>query len=299
MLYPTAYWVGMPFVYERADLPDDRIVRNIPYWLSRDADPDKNRLDLFLPETESDAKPWPALVFVHGGGWVEGDRNFRAGGRDVYANIGRFFASHGVGTAVISYRLQPQVTWHEQVDDVAHAVAWVHDHIEGYGGNPKQIFVSGHSAGAQLSAWVALDPERLASLGAGNPKLCGLIPVSGAALDLTDQETYRLGASPAYFERRFRNGGEGSDWKREASPVFAARADAPETLILYAKGEPEDLKRQSVVLDVWLRAAGADSRIVEVPGEDHYRIILTLSRPDKTAGPAMLEFIETTDCPAN
>jgi acetyl esterase/lipase len=299
MLYSSAYWVGMPFVYERADLPDDRIVRDIPYWLSGDADPDKNRLDLFLPDTGRDAVPWPALVFVHGGGWVEGDRGFRAGGRDVYANIGRFFASQGVGTAVISYRLQPQVSWHEQVDDVAHAVAWVHDNIASYGGNPERIFVSGHSAGAQLATWVALDRKPLERLGAANPELCGLIPVSGAALDLTDQETYRLGASPAYFERRFRDGEEDRDWKREASPVFAARADAPETLILYATGEPEDLKRQSVVLDVWIRAAGANSRIVEVPGEDHYRIIITLSRPDKTSAPAMLEFIESADCPAN
>ncbi len=122
--------------------------------------------------------------------------------------------------------------------------------------------------------------------------------MSGAAFDLTDQETYRLGASPAYFEDRFRDGDEGDGWKREASPVFEATADSPETLILYATGEPEDLKRQSVVLDVWLRAAGARSRIVEVPGEDHYRIITALSRPDKTAAPAMLEFIENTDCGA-
>ncbi len=293
-LYSVSYWAGMPFVYEHADHPDDHRVRDISYASSPGADPDKQRLDLFVPEEKA---PWPVLVFVHGGGWTEGDRSLRAGGRDVYANIGRYFASRGVGTAVISYRLQPQVTWREQLDDVSQAVAWVHDHVAGYGGDPQRIFVSGHSAGAQLVTWVALDETRLARLGAGNPRLCGLIPVSGAALDLTDEQTWALGASPAYFEQRFGDGESGEAWQREASPIFHVRQDSPPTLVIYASGEPEDIKRQSVLLDRALRAAGAESRTVLVPDEDHYRIILALSRPDKTAAPAILEFIRSHDCP--
>ncbi len=297
-LYSASYWLGMPFVYEYAELPDDHRVRNIPYAISPGSDPDNQRLDLFLPEGSTKGPaPWPVLVFVHGGGWTEGDRALRAGGRDVYANIGRYFASQGVGTAVISYRLQPRVTWREQIDDASQAVAWVHDHVADYGGDPERIFVSGHSAGAQLVTWVALDETRLAQLGAGNPRLCGLITVSGAALDLTDAQTWALGASPAYFERRFGDGKPGDGWKREASPVFQARPDAPSTLVIYASGEPEDIKRQSLVLDQALQAAGAESRIVRVPGENHSRIILTLSRGDKTAAQAMLEFIQSRDCP--
>ena len=50
-------------------------------------------------------------MFVHGGNWDSGDKNDRAGGADVYANIGRFDAARGLGVAVDNYRLQPAVAW--------------------------------------------------------------------------------------------------------------------------------------------------------------------------------------------
>ncbi len=283
----TATRVAMVFLYERADLPEDRVVMDVPYRLDRGADAEKHRLDLFLAEGTG----WPVLVFIHGGGWTSGDRALRAGGADVYANIGRFYASRGTGVAVISYRLQPEVEWQDQIADAASATAWVHENIAGYGGDPNAIFLSGHSAGAQLATHVALDPEALASLGVAPGSVCGLIAVSGAAYDLDDPETYELGASRRYYEKRFRNGDTTDRWKRVASPVRFARADAPPALILYAGGEWASLQRQAAVLHEALQASGAKSRLVEVPGEDHYRIVLTLSRDDKTAGPAMLDFI--------
>lgn len=275
--------VGMGILYEKASLPAAQIARDIPYV--PDSSSTKHRLDLFQPSS----KHWPVMVFVHGGGWNSGDKAQRFGGQDVYGNIGRFYASRGIGVAVVSYRLQPQVTWREQVDDVASAVAWVKNHIASYGGDPSRIFIAGHSAGGHLASFVALNPAVAARHAL--PRFPGVICVSGAGLDLSDAETVSLDHGNAYYVKRFAGNGADADWPREASPATYARAGSPPFLILYAEGETAALKRQAAHFHDILNAKGVPNRLVGVPGESHSRIVLTLSRADKTAGPAILSFI--------
>ncbi len=281
--------VGIAILYKKADLPSAQVHFDIPY--EADADAPKHRLDLFVPPGAN----WPVLIFVYGGSWTEGDKSLRVGGADVYGNIGRFYAAHGIGVAVINYRLLPTVLWREQIADVAQATAWVHSHIAEYGGDPQRMFIGGHSAGAQLVTRVALDPEPLARVGLSPAHLCGVIPVSGAGFDLTDEKTYALGESPAFFAQRFDTGK--GDWQRDASPVTYARPGAPPFLLLYCGGETKSLKRQSQRLSEVLSRNGIPNQTVIVPGQSHARIVLTLSRPDKTAGPAILDFIRNTKCP--
>lgn len=163
---------GVGLFYERADLPTAQIVRDICYTTAPPCDTPKHTLDLYRPA----ATGWPVVIFVHGGNWDSGDKNYRAGGADVYANIGRFYATHGIGVAVINYRLQPTVTEASQVDDVRAALAWVRANIERHGGQPERIFLMGHSAGTQLST--------LAALTTADAGIRGVIAVSGAALDV-------------------------------------------------------------------------------------------------------------------
>lgn len=285
----------MPFYFREAPLPDTQVRRDLPYRVDAGSNTQKHRLDLFLPSPET-PRPWPVLVFVHGGGWRHGDRALRVGGADVYANIGRFLAGHGVGTAVISYRLQPSVGWHAQVEDVARAVAWLTTYVAELGGDPGRLFLAGHSAGAQLVARVALDPEPLAAVGLPAGSVCGLIPVSGAGFDLEDAHTYELGASPAYYEQRFRSEASGDDWAREASPIAHMGEHLPASLILYADGDWPSLHRQSQLLRAALQARGARVELRVIDGEDHYTIVPTLSRGDRPAGRALLSFVARTRC---
>src|SRR5437016_2992039 len=81
-----AEWIGVKLYYKNADLPEKQVLRDIPYWNSVDRHAARHRLDLFLPE----GTQWPVLVFVHGGGWMEGDKSLRVGSADIYGNIGRF-----------------------------------------------------------------------------------------------------------------------------------------------------------------------------------------------------------------
>jgi acetyl esterase/lipase len=283
----VVYRIGIPLLYRHADLPSGQIVRDLRYWDGPDADLEKNLLDLYLPNGTG----WPVLVFIHGGGWTSGDKGLRAGGADIYGNIGRFYASHGIGVAVISYRLQPQVAWPEQTTDVARAVAWVHANVAGYGGDPNTIILAGHSAGGQFASRVALDPAALAALGVAHHVVKGFVSVSGAGLDLTDAESWRLGQPRGYYEKRFRNGDPTDGWMREASPVRFVVADSPPGLVIYAEGDSPELRRQGQVLDQALRAAGVPSAIAVVPGSSHTRIILTLSRGDTVSARAILKFI--------
>jgi acetyl esterase/lipase len=210
----------------------------------------------------------------------------------VYANIGRFYASQGIGVALINYRLQPKVSWREQVEDVAHAISWACSHLGIYGANTSRMFIGGHSAGAYLAARVALDPAPLAELGLSAGVLSGVIAVSGAGFDLSDTQTYELGHRLGDYEARFRCGGSTENWKNEASPITYATPGAPPFLILYAEGESKSLQRQSQLLHEALRRHGVQSDLVVVPGQNHCRIVLTLSRSDKTSAPAILRFIE-------
>jgi acetyl esterase/lipase len=277
--------VGIALLYIKAPLPDAQVKYDVPYvdhsLLA------EQRLDLFLPKGTN----WPVFIFVHGGKWDAGDKSLRVGGADVYDNIGRFYAARGIGVAVINYRLQPSVNWREQVKDVAAATAWVHAHIVEYGGNASRIFLGGHSAGAQLGCRVALDPKLLAEQGLSPSIISGVISVSGAGLDVVDQKTYELGAKQSYYAARFGDNGPRDIWQREASPITYVTSNAPPFLILYAGGETKALQRQSQRLRDVLEREHVSNRLVVVPGQSHARMVLTLSRADRTSADAILDFI--------
>lgn len=289
-----ALYVALQFVYDDVPRPDDRVLRDVSYWADAAPDPApaRHRLNLFLPDADV-ADGWPTVVFVHGGGWTEGDKDLTVGYRDVYNNIGRFFAAHGVGAAVVSYRLLPEVSWPTQVEDVARATAFVHEQVGRHGGAPGALFLMGHSAGAQLATRVALDADALDSFGVPAGAICGVVPVSGAGLDLTDEETYALSDDPRYYERRF---GTQPDWKVAASPIRFVRPGVPPFQILFAGGESDALQRQSWLLHAALQEAGVSSEVAVVPGLSHTRIVPALSRAGHRAAATVLRFVKGTPC---
>ena len=102
------------------------------------------QLDIYHPKKTKDA---PVMVYIHGGGWRRGDKD-RVGEKAV------FFNSKGWVFISANYRLLPEGRHPNNVDDVAKAIAWTHDNIKKYGGDPEEIFIMGHSAGAHLAALV-------------------------------------------------------------------------------------------------------------------------------------------------
>ena len=108
-------------------------------------------LDLYLPRR---AEPAGLILFMHGGGWVRGDK---AGGR----GFGRALAACGYAVASAGYRKVPQTTVAGQAGDVAAAAALL---LAGAGGRIRpqtSLALAGHSSGAHLAALVAIDPRFL------------------------------------------------------------------------------------------------------------------------------------------
>lgn len=281
----VVYRAGIKLYYKPASIDAGRVVRDVPY-VAGSTDP-MQQLNLFRPAQSN----FPVVVFIHGGNWDSGDKDYRFGGQDIYNNIGRFLAARGIGCANISYRLLPRVDWRAQAQDAAQAVAWVHAHAAEYGGDPDRLFLMGHSAGAQLAMRVGLDRAGLAKLGVPPSAIRGIIGVAGAGYDITDDETYRRGANPSWYASRFQRGDADRTWAKDASPIQFVDRSAPPVLLIRAGGEMGPLIRQSELLRDALNKAGARADLVVAPGLSHTRIVPTLSREDRPAGAAVLNFL--------
>jgi acetyl esterase/lipase len=108
------------------------------------------RLDIHRPRRLAPASRRPALVYVHGGGWVLGFRN-RQG-----LPMMRHLAARGWVCFSVDYRLSPRATFPDHLIDVKRALAWVREHAEEYGADPDFVVVVGNSAGAHLASLASL-----------------------------------------------------------------------------------------------------------------------------------------------
>src|SRR5207253_144196 len=131
----------------------------------------------------------------------------------------KMFARHGVGAAVISYRLSPAVQHPEHVKDVARAFAWTHQHIADYGGRADQLFVSGHSAGGHLVSLLATDESYLQAEGLSLKDIKGAMPISGV---------YAI--PDGLFNEAF---GKDPEVRKKAGPINQVREGCPPFLILF------------------------------------------------------------------
>ena len=116
--------------------------------------------------------PAPVLVWFHGGGLSSGRGHFIS------------LTDPGIMQVAVDYRLMQKdgsVRAEDCIDDAAQAVAWTLENAASFGGDPKKVYVSGHSAGGYLTMMVGMDPRWLAKTGHRIEELAGLIPVSGQA----------------------------------------------------------------------------------------------------------------------
>jgi triacylglycerol lipase len=144
--------------------PDTVVTRDHAYG------PDeRHRLDIF---TRTSTRNAPVLVFVHGGGFIMGDK--RMPGLPFYDNVGDFAARSGMVGVTMTYRLAPAHPWPAGSEDVASAIAWLHTHVAALGGDPKRVFVMGQSAGAVHVAGYVADGRRHEGA-----RIAGALMVSG------------------------------------------------------------------------------------------------------------------------
>jgi alpha/beta hydrolase fold len=136
-LVATSWALLKPF-HDKVGYNAPKVDRDLAY-----GDHARQRLDV---HTSGDEQEAPVLVFVHGGGFVGGDKHVP--GTPMYDHIGAWAVRNGWVGVTITYRLAPEFTWPSGAQDVAAAVGWVRENIASYGGDPSRIVVAGHSAGA-------------------------------------------------------------------------------------------------------------------------------------------------------
>lgn len=147
------------------------VKKDVPY-----ASPGHERqvLDIHAPPN---AKGLPVVFWIHGGGWQTGDKSGVQLKPKTFTDKGYVFVS-------TNYRLLPQVDMGTIVRDIAQSIHWVHDHVAEYGGDPRRVFVMGHSAGAQLAALVCTDDRYLKAEGLSLAIIKGCVPVDGDTFDV-------------------------------------------------------------------------------------------------------------------
>ena len=159
-----------------------KVVRDVKYGTHP-----RQVVDIFTPETGAAGRP--VLMFVHGGGYVRGNK--RPPGSPFYENVMVFAARHGMVGVNVEYRLAPEFKWPSGPEDMGAAVRFVNENIANYGGDPARVFLMGHSAGAGHVAAYVSHPEFFGPKGSG---LAGAIFSSGPS--------YQLKAEPTDIDRR-------------------------------------------------------------------------------------------------
>lgn len=212
------------------------IARNLRYAEVKGVEAKFHSLDLYAPATEG---PHPIMVMVHGGGWRLGDK----ANRTMWKDKAPHFVEEGWVYISINYRLTngegvPQHPAH--IDDVAAAIAWVHDNAAKYQGDPDRIFVMGHSAGAHLAALVATDGRRLAKHGKTLQILNGVVCLDTAGYDIAKYlgEDLAGRTARAIYTNAF--GFNPGGWK-DASPqhFLGKKRNIPPMLVFHSKERRE------------------------------------------------------------
>jgi triacylglycerol lipase len=149
-----------------------RISRDVTYGAD-----ERQRLDIYAPTQGASGRP--VLMFVHGGGFLRGDK--KTPGLPFFENISVWAARNGMVGVNITYRRLPEHRHPTGIEDVAAAIAWVKANIAEYGGDGARILLYGSSAGAALIASYVASPSVHAADGDGGkgPGIAGLIVSSG------------------------------------------------------------------------------------------------------------------------
>ncbi|OYU79388.1 MAG: lipase [Flavobacterium sp. BFFFF1] len=202
-------------------------------------------LDLYYPTKQ---KNFATVVWFHGGGLTGGSKE-----------IPKALTEQGIAVIGVNYRLSPKVKSPAFIQDAAAAVAWAFKNIANYGGDPKLIFVAGHSAGGYLTAMIGLDKQWLKADGIDANDIAGLIPLSCQAIThFTIREERGIPDKQPVIDKM--------------APLFHVRGDAPPLLLITGDREMEMLGRyeENAYLARMMKIAGHKyTTLYEIQGYGH------------------------------
>lgn len=245
---------------------------------------DRHRLDVF----ESDGTrltPAPVLVFVHGGGFVMGDKS--SPNTPFYDNVGYWAVKNGLIGVNITYRLAPQHQWPSGSDDVALAMKWVRENIAAHGGDPARVYVMGQSAGGvHVAGYIG---REFGNTGGRAPaqgwKPAGALLISG----MYDTDTMiRDERFRAYF------GDDDSKIDNISFVSALAGSNVPLFVVVAEFDPPAFVSELVVLLEAHVRRQVSLPRIVQLMGQNHFTTTWRMNTEEDAMGPEVLQFIADT-----
>lgn len=269
----TRACVAFTFLWLAGDLARSAEVvveENITYG---QADGTELKLDLARPQGNG---PFPAIVFIHGGGWS-------GGGRQAYRGQIQEAAKRGYVAATISYRLMKfdekkketttaTTIFPAQIHDAKAAIRWVRANAKKYHIDSNRIGVTGGSAGGHLSLLVGLtDPSSGLEGESGNTEQSSRVKAVVNVFGPTDMVVCYEKSSVAWIFRLFMGGtpAEAGERYKAASPITYVSKDDPPVLTLHGDKDALVPIEQAMELDAKMRAAGASHTLMVFKGQGH------------------------------
>jgi arylformamidase len=237
---------------------------------------ERNRLDIFTRGTPRTA---PVLVYIHGGGFVMGDKT--SPGSPFYDNVGQWAAQQGFVGVTMTYRLAPAAQWPSGPEDLAYAVSWLRDHVTDYGGDPDAVFLLGQSAGAAHVAAYVSHPEHYPAGGAG---IAGALMIS-CIFDPVAQPANPFAA--AYY-------GDDPATLVEARCTAGLIASPVPMLFSVSEFDARDFQDQAATLVAdWHRARGSYPAMEFLHGHNHLTPAQAIGSSADDLGPRVAAFIRS------
>ncbi|HZE45515.1 MAG TPA: alpha/beta hydrolase [Xanthobacteraceae bacterium] len=202
----------------------------------------------------------PIHVFIHGGAWRTLGKRDSAFAAETFVRAGAHFVALG-------FELLPVATLDEMVGQVRSAIAWIFRNADRLGGDPKRIFVSGHSSGAHLAGTVVTTDWR-AQFRLPPDVVKGALCISGTY----DLEPVRRSARNAYVQLD-------AGMVDRLSPARHADNIACSVVVGTGEHESDELKRQARDFAAVIEGRGVPVRLIEGAGLNHFEIINTLASP--------------------
>lgn len=225
------------------------IKRKIPYGAH-----ELQHVDIYQPERCRAPASCPVVLWVHGGGWRNGDTSGRKS-----TSMQTLWAQQGIVMVGVNYRLSPDVVHPAHVEDVAAAINWSYKNIARYGGDPARMSLLGHSAGAHLVALVATNPRFLGAHHLDPAQvLKNVFPIDTASFDLTD--------SSRMVDRMVENAfGTDPTVLKDASPLQHVQKgrNYPSFIIAAAENRPDAIAT-SQRLNAALTQSGTSSSLITI-----------------------------------
>ena len=237
---------------------------NIAYGNSK-----QQQLDIYTPKKT--ASPTPVVVFFYGGCWGA----CRTYNKNAYDFVGDTFTAAGYTVVLTDYRLYPDAHFDDIMQDAAASVRWTHTHIENYGGDPENIFLMGHSAGAHIASLLTTNAEYLNQ---DLQAIQGFIGLAGPYDFLPFDQDYMR----ELFAQRH----------AESQPINFVDGDEPPHLLLHGLADRRVDPRNAESLAQHLQQNNIDHQHITYADLGHGKLLAALSRPLKNRYPVTQDIIQ-------